>query len=72
MDNLISLSDHNSARKKHWDSNRHDIMDRNGIACPKCGTEMVDENALAATDIKGYPTVWIVCPNCGLRRKRIL
>jgi len=71
MNNLISLSDHNSARKKHWD-NGQEAMDRNGIACPKCGTEMIDENALAATDIKGYPTVWIVCPNCGLRRKRIL
>jgi len=72
MEDLISLSDHNSARKKYWNANQEELPEKNGIACPKCGTEMIDVDPIEVVESKGYPMKWTRCPNCGLRRKRIL
>ena len=72
MDDLISLSEHNAARKKHWNANKEELPEKNGIACPKCGTEMIDVDPIEVVESKGYPMKWTRCPNCGLRRKRIL
>jgi len=65
---LISLDDHNlqagEARRKS-----RTYPQPNGIACPKCGSELNDLNA--ALLASNPPQKNVGCPSCGYRGYRV-
>ena len=69
---LLTLEEHNAARRaahKH----RVRIMNRpvfNGIACPKCGEEMMDSNP-SITLASNPPQKNILCPKCNYKDFRV-
>ena len=64
----VSLEEHNERRRKVW-LNRTAAQDSNGIACPGCGTELIDsEPGMFLTS--DPPQKHTKCPKCsyvGLR-----
>lgn len=69
---LISLEEHNiKASSAHYEAS-NGIAKENGIACPKCGTELVDTSP-KLTLMTRPPQKDIHCPsgNCDYKGMRI-
>ena len=63
---LVSLADWNKSR-------REEVLKKyqpNGIRCPKCGTELVDESQAAIKD-SFPPQLWVFCPTGDFSSKRV-
>lgn len=64
MAKLKSLDEHNSnARKIHWKINDNSSRPTNGIACPKCGEELLDSNPMM-TLTSNPPQKNVKCSKC--------
>jgi DNA-directed RNA polymerase subunit RPC12/RpoP len=56
---LTSLEDHN---RQAWTFTTGPV--KNGIACPSCGSELMDSNPSIC--LTSYPPQWSIhCPKCG-------
>lgn len=65
---LKTLEEHNKERiAVHKQRNS---IHFNGIACPKCGEELIDSNP-GETLLSSPPKKNINCPNCGYRGTRL-
>ncbi|DBA35132.1 TPA_asm: hypothetical protein vir515_00047 [Caudoviricetes sp. vir515] len=66
---MISLEEHNS--QIIWDADFETKNAPNNIACPNCGTELVDvdRKMILASNPPQYE---IKCPNCGYHGYRYL
>ena len=65
---LKSLADANAERAKVYET----LKDRpNGIACPACGNEMVDNDASMMLTSNPAQTQ-ISCPSCGYETLRVV
>lgn len=61
---LKSLEEHNASRSKAYDVMASRNLPRpNGIACPKCGTELIDSDP-TMTLASNPPQKNIKCPSC--------
>jgi predicted RNA-binding Zn-ribbon protein involved in translation (DUF1610 family) len=59
MPDLISLEEHN---RKAWTLTTGPV--KNGIACPDCGSELMDSNPSIC--LTSHPPQWAIhCPECG-------
>ena len=66
---LRSLDEHNELRQKLWGPLNESPVP-NGIACPQCGEELVDNSPMGI--LNSYPTkTGIKCPKCGYKGTRI-
>ncbi len=62
---LKSLAEHD-ARGMMIMTRKYNESEGNGIACPKCGQELMDTNPLRAGIFVPYQT-GIYCTNCGYK-----
>lgn len=65
---LKTLAEHNSQARTRYYANR--LVVRNGIACPKCGSELYDNepNVTLTTD---PPETRVKCTKCDYQGMRV-
>ena len=67
---MIKLEEHNRNRRKFYDGFLNSDPRPNGIACPECGSELMDSDPhILLTSIP--PRKSVHCPNCGYTGSRI-
>ena len=66
---LMSLDDFNKSTALDQWRLQHQGPRPNGIACPKCGTELVDPSP-SVTLLCNPPALDVSCPNCDFRGYR--
>lgn len=66
---MESLEDFNSRRRQAYDNPLTPTTKLNGIACPKCGSEMFDTNPMMT--LTSFPPQKDVGCQCGYRGYRI-
>lgn len=67
---LKSLKQHNLERIKMYNEIKYETPCKNGIACPNCGNELIDDNP--NTQLLSYPpSKTIRCSECGFRGYRV-
>jgi DNA-directed RNA polymerase subunit RPC12/RpoP len=67
---LINLKEFNEQRHRDWGRLNDSELRPNGIACPECGSELMDSNPMLML-ASNPPQLNIHCPKCNYKGYRI-